>query len=178
MSEPVNIFEYCREMVNRDDRDRYLTTIFVPSSSQNPLWALWAFNQEVAKIRENVSEPMLGEIRLQWWADALMELKADEVREHPVCQALHQVKLDETIVSLLSETITARKMDVFDEGPADFAALCAYGDGVGGALQEAAYRILTSGNSKIEGIEAARALGRAWTMLGLVRALPFHWQAG
>ncbi len=178
MSEPINTFDYCREIVNKDDRDRYLTTIFAPSSFQNQLWALWAFNQEVAKVRENVSEAMLGEIRLQWWADAIEEVKSGAVREHPVCQALNEASLNESTLDLLTETIAARKLDVFDEGPADFAALCDYADGVGGALQEASYRILAVDALVEAGISASRALGQAWTMLGLVRALPFHWQAG
>ncbi|UTW57390.1 squalene/phytoene synthase family protein [Kordiimonas sp. SCSIO 12603] len=164
--------------MNKDDRDRYLTTIFAPSSFQNQLWALWAFNQEVAKIRENVSEAMLGEIRLQWWTDAIDEVKSGAVREHPVCQALNEAGLSESVLDLLKETIAARKLDVFDDGPADFAALCDYADGVGGALQEASYRILAVDASVEAGINASRALGQAWTMLGLVRALPFHWQAG
>ncbi len=178
MSEPIDNYEFCREMISNDDRDRYLISLFAPSGAQKALWALWAFNQEVAKIRENISEPMMGEIRLQWWVDAVDELAKGDFREHPVCMALHEAALPIEIFSLFKETMAARKLDIFDEGPADFAALALYADGVGGALQEAAYRISIDNKVSEQGIICARALGQAWSMLGLVRALPFHWQAG
>ena len=66
--------DYCIDMVRKDDRERYECTLFAPRKLQPKLWTLYAFNQEVAKTRENVSEAMLGEIRLQWWQDVLEEL--------------------------------------------------------------------------------------------------------
>jgi NADH dehydrogenase [ubiquinone] 1 alpha subcomplex assembly factor 6 len=61
-------------MVRRHDRDRFLTTLFAPAAERQALLALYAFNHEVAKTREVVSEPMLGRIRLQWWRDSLDQI--------------------------------------------------------------------------------------------------------
>lgn len=177
MQNPDENTRYCLEMVRKDDGDRYFAALFAPRDAQAGLFALFAFNQEVAKTRETVSEPMLGEIRLQWWQEALDGLSEGRVREHPVVQALAEIPGLPAVLPLMAEVLEARRQDMYDEGLADFAALEAYADGVGGALSEAAQLICWS-DAPVSARKAARASGRAWAMLGLVRALPYHWQSG
>src|ERR1700759_2132900 len=75
-------------IIRQADYDRYLSALFAPAPAQPHLMALYAFNHEVAKTAEAVSQPMLGLIRLQWWRDALAELYDGRSREHEVVQAL------------------------------------------------------------------------------------------
>lgn len=166
---------FCRDMVKQDDRARYETVLFAPRSQQAGLWALYAFNQEVAKTRESVTEPTLGEIRLQWWRDVVGELRSGTVREHPVVSALAALKLSEPVLKLLDNLIDARGRDLYDEGPADQTALENYADSVGGTLSEAALWLCHNGNPTAEEVALVRQTGSAWAMLGLVRAIPFHW---
>lgn len=169
---------YCRNMVREDDRARYDTTLFALRHQRAPLWALYSFNQEVAKTRESVSESALGEIRLQWWQDAVDELKSGIHREHPVIAEMSKYLTDPTVLQLMSEIIHARKDDMYDDGPTDIAALTAYARSVGGALSEAALRVCGENEHMNAGIvEAARKSGSVWAMIGLVRAVPFHWAA-
>jgi NADH dehydrogenase [ubiquinone] 1 alpha subcomplex assembly factor 6 len=65
---------YCAQQLRRLDPDRYLTALFAPDRRREGLFALYAFNLEVARAREAVREPMMGLIRLQWWRDALEEI--------------------------------------------------------------------------------------------------------
>ena len=58
---------YCAEQIRRFDNDRFLCTLFAPTAEREALAAVFAFNVEVARIRESVVERLLGEIRLQWW---------------------------------------------------------------------------------------------------------------
>ncbi len=58
-------------IVRRHDRDRYQTALFAPSDRREALFALYAFNYEVARVRESVTQPMLGRIRLQWWREVV-----------------------------------------------------------------------------------------------------------
>ncbi len=162
-------------MVQQDDRARYETVLFAPREQQARLWALYAFNQEVAKTRESVSEPALGEIRLQWWRDVIGELREGTVREHPVVAALAVAQPSDAVFRLLEDLIDARGQDLYDEGPADQAALEGYADSVGGALSEAAMRLCKTEEPDPDMIDIVRRSGSAWTMLGLVRAIPFHW---
>ena len=72
-------------LVRQHDRDRFLTTLFAPDDRREDLLALYAFNHEVAKTREVVSEPTLGRIRLQWWRDNLEAIYAGQPpRRHGV----------------------------------------------------------------------------------------------
>ena len=64
-------YSYCGALLRRHDADRYLTALFAPGERREALFALYAFNLEIARMREAVSEPMMGLIRLQWWRDAL-----------------------------------------------------------------------------------------------------------
>lgn len=165
---------FCRDMVREDDRERYDCSLFAPASVQPKLWALYAFNQEVAKTRENVSEEALGQIRLQWWRDVIQELREGKTRDHPVVQAMSKELCEKDILGLLEGLIDAREQDLYDEGPADFDALVAYADGVGGLLTETALRLSTVDASG-QLITQAHTVGKAWAMMGLVRAIPFHW---
>lgn len=167
--------EYCRDMVRSDDRERYECALFAPKHVQLGLWALYAFNQEIAKTRENVSEPALGEIRLQWWRDVLDEIRAGQVRDHPVVQAMAATLNEADILKRLEALIEAREQDLYDEGPADQPALEAYARAVGGMLAQTALAVSLKDTPDQALLDRAETLGSAWAMLGLVRAIPFHW---
>ena len=81
----------CERIVWAGDRDRYLATLFAPLDKRPALFSLYAFAVEIARVPERVREPLPGEIRLQWWRDAL-ESGAGEATSNPVFAAL-----DETI---------------------------------------------------------------------------------
>ena len=81
-------FAWCEALVRREDPDRWLASLFIPEAARRHVLALYAFNLEVARVREVVSEPMLGEIRLQWQRDALEKPDDGDVRANPVAAAL------------------------------------------------------------------------------------------
>ncbi len=74
----------CARLLRRYDYDRFLTGLFAPAGRREALYAVYAFNLEIARTREAVSEPMLGQIRLQWWREAIEEIYAGRVRRHEV----------------------------------------------------------------------------------------------
>ena len=108
--------EYCRALIAKADRDRYLSSLLAPRDKQPGLWALYAFNTEIAAIRENISEPGLGDIRLQWWSDALHDLFAGRTQDHPVLRALAQ-PLEQAgwPRAALESMIEARRFDLYDD---------------------------------------------------------------
>src|SRR5438445_9502835 len=76
-------------LVRQHDRDRYQTALFAPADRREALFALYAFNYEIARVRETVTQPMLGQIRLQWWREVLDAAYAGvPPRNHPVAVAL------------------------------------------------------------------------------------------
>jgi len=78
------------EAVRRHDPDRWLATRFISDAqARADVIALYAFNHEITRVPGAVSDPMMGEIRLTWWAEALSEIYEDRtVRRHPVTLAL------------------------------------------------------------------------------------------
>ncbi len=163
----------CGRLVERHDRDRYLGCLFAPEAEREQLFALYAFNHEVAKTAEVVSEPMLGHIRLQWWREALDGIYQGRPRQHEVVLPLARAVAAKGLPrDLLEAVIDARAADLEAEPPADLEALQAYAEGTSTVLLRAALHILGAADAASD--EAARHLGPAWAYLGLLRALPLH----
>jgi phytoene synthase len=156
------------------DYDRYLTAVFAPSHRRETLFALIAFNQEVSRIPEVVSEPMLGRIRLQWWREALDAIYADKpVRHHevtePLAAAIRQARLDRGAFDRL---LDAREKDLEDDPPADLEALERYARDTGGGLT--GLMVEASGVKSDEASTAGERIGTAWALIGLLRAIAHH----
>src|SRR5271165_2540467 len=81
-------YAHCEDLLRRDDRDRWLASLFVPQALRPHIHALYAFSLEIARVREIVSEPLLGEIRFQWWRDALDGTGEAGAKANPVAAAL------------------------------------------------------------------------------------------
>src|SRR3979411_1779368 len=79
---------HCEALVRAADKDRFLATLFAPAGHRGALHALYAFNVEIARVREGVREPLAGEIRLQWWSDVLRGAGHGEIEANPVAAAL------------------------------------------------------------------------------------------
>jgi phytoene synthase len=171
MSDP---FPHCEALVREADKDRFLATLFAPAKYRRPLFALYAFNVEVARVREQAREPMPGEIRLQWWRDVFAGSGREEVRANPVAAAL----LDTVVRYRLpprtfTDLIDARTFDLYDDPMGSIDELDGYARKTSSALIELAARILNDGNDA--GIdELAGHAGVAYAIAGLLAAFPLH----
>jgi NADH dehydrogenase [ubiquinone] 1 alpha subcomplex assembly factor 6 len=170
---PHDSAAYCLEQVRRYDRERYLCALFAPEPARSRLIALYAFNLEVSKVRETVSEALLGQIRLHWWREALAEFDRGVVRAHPIAQAFSAALREAPVrPALLERLLTARELDLDDTPPPTLAALEDYAAGTSASLQQAALDMMGATNEASD--RAAAAVGTAWALIGLLRALPFH----
>lgn len=164
---------YCAEQVRRYDRDRFLTALFAPQPNRDDLLALYAFNLELAKIRETVTEPMLGRIRLQWWRETLDGFERGEVRQHAVAEPLAEtVRRHRLAPAQLARLVEGREHDVAPEPPVDLAALEDYAADTSATLVELALAVLDGGHPAAR--EAARHVGIAHALAGLLLAVPFR----
>src|SRR6266511_6376727 len=128
-------FAHCEGLVRVADKERFLTTLFAPAEHRPALLALYAFNLEIARIREVAHEAVAGEIRLQWWSDVLGGAGRGEVAAHPVAAALlatmARYRLPPERFKVLIDT---RRFDLYDEPMATLADLEAYADGAAASL--------------------------------------------
>jgi phytoene synthase len=171
-----------RTIARDGDPDRYASALFASGACRERLFALYAFNVELARIGEQVSEPQLGEIRLQWWRDALDRACAGETTGHPVADALGlAVRECDLSRQSLADLIDARSFDVSVKIMPDTAALDDYlGDTAGALFKLAAEVGMAEGRAaEPRALErAVRAAGIAYGLTGLMRALPVHVRRG
>jgi phytoene synthase len=121
-------YRHCQEQVRAADRDRFLATLFAPAEKRGPLFALYAFNLEIASVRERAREPMPGEIRLQWWRDVLNGERGGEAAANPVAAALRDTIARCALPTApLLDLIEAHAFDLYDDPMPTLAALEAYG---------------------------------------------------
>ena len=166
-------FQHCAALVRGVDLDRYLAALFAPKARRGPLFALYAFNAEISRIRELAREPMPGEIRLQWWREVLLEGRAGEAAAHPVARALLEAISHHNLPrERLAELIEARRFDVYDEPMASLAELQAYAVATCGAIYECAVRILAGPQVALADI--AGEAGQAETVADVIERLPRH----
>jgi len=164
---------YCAEQVRRYDHDRFLTALFAPQPRRDDLLALYAFNLELAKIRETVTEPMLGRIRLQWWRETLDGFSNGTVRAHAVAEPLAEtVRRHHLPAAQLQRLVDGREHDIEPEPPADLAALEDYAAATSSTLVALALTVLDGGHPVA--LEAARHVGIAHALAGLLLAVPFR----
>src|ERR1700724_989582 len=135
-SEPPADGSSLLQLVRRHDRDRYQTALFAPARLREALLALYAFNYEIARVREIVTEPMLGQIRLQWWREVIAAAFAGApARQHPVAIPLSAV-IREFGLSRepFDRLVDTRERDLADESPASLATLENYAEGTSAPL--------------------------------------------
>ncbi|MEJ0044157.1 MAG: phytoene/squalene synthase family protein [Rhizomicrobium sp.] len=162
--------ETIAELVRRADPDRYLSALFAPARMRPLLHALYAFNIEIARVADTVREPMMGEIRLEWWRETLEAARAGTPRNHDVARALAGLfAASDLPVELFEAMIAARAFDSSSEVFADRAAVEAYCDATSGNLMRLAARILGWEDDAL-----AREAGIAYALAGILRSIPHH----
>ena len=162
---------YVRDLVRNGDVDRYWAALLAPEPMRRHLLALYAFNIELARIAEQVGEPQLGEIRLEWWREAIDDALRGESADHPVLIELAFAASANALPQhTLQAMIDARRFDLRDDPILDFAALERYLTATAGVVFSLGARILGAPEAEAASVRAAAAYG----LTGLMRALPYH----
>lgn len=171
---PPPFGSYVAGLVREGDPDRFFATLFAPASHRDALFALYAFNLDIARVRETIRDPMAGEIRFQWWRDAIMGSARGEIAAHPVASEL--LKAADTYrlpPQALLDLIDARTFDLYDDpmpGMGDLEGYC-------GETSSVLFRlaaIIACGGEDPGGADATGHAGMAYALTGLLRAFPWH----
>ncbi len=165
-------------LVRRHDPDRYRAALFAPAGRREALFALYAFNHEIARVRESVTTPMLGQIRLQWWREAIEEAYSGQpARHHLVAEPLTaMIRGLAPSRAHFDRLIDARERDLADEPFANLSALEDYAEATSATVIRLALELLGVDAPATE--TAAREIGIAHALIGLLRAMPLHVPAG
>ena len=164
---------YCAAEVREYDYARYFAAVFAPPQIRRSLLALYAFNLEIASTRERVSEPLIGEMRLQWWRDTLEAIYEGTVRNHAVVEELAAAIATHSLPKApFDALIDARSFDLADTPPEDLPALERYAAATAGGLAGLAGTICGADHPAV--VQA----GTIWGLAGGLRAVPFHAATG
>ena len=175
--------DYCLNIVKRHDPDRYLLSLFAPSKHRAALWALFAFNYEIAKTREVVSDTTIGLIRLQWWRDAIAEVYEGKlVRQHEVVTPLAQViKSYDLPRELFDNLIYAREFDLEGVAPTNIEGLMKYCEYTSVPLFQLALHIIgQNGTNDTGAVDESKgndttvvSISKRYALVGLIRSVPY-----
>ena len=147
--------------MRRHDPDRYFTSLFAAPPGREALWALYAFNHELARAREAAREPFAALIRLQWWREVVEGARRRHEVAGPLGEALDAGLLD---AGDLGAMIDAREAET--EVMETWPAFEAYLLGTAGGLMVAAARALGEAAP-----ERVRRAGAAYGAMGVLRSV-------
>ena len=168
----------CGAVLREQDRDRWLSCLFAPEDLRHYLHALYAFNLEVARVREVVSDPFPGEVRLQWWRDVVEGAGPGEVHASPIAHAfIDMITICRLPRQPLLNLIEARTFDLYDDVMPTLHDLEGYCGETSSAIIQLATLILSRGEDP-KCADCAGHAGVAYALTGLLRAFPWHCARG
>lgn len=171
---PVGANGECLALVRTLDFDRYLSLLFMPEPERSAAAAIYAFSCEIARTRELVSDPMPGEIRFQWWRDALEAPEGGDADQHPIARDLRRAIADYHLpLKPFLDLIEARTFDLYDDPMPSVGDLEGYAGETASALVQLVAIVLAGGRDPGTAHAAGHA-GVAFAITGLLRALPWH----
>ena len=162
-------------LVRRMDPDRWLAARFIgDAEARTDVIALYALNYELSRAAEVASQPLIGEMRLAWWREAVDEIfEGRPVRRHPVALALSDLVGRRGLAREGLDALIDGRLRELEPWPLEEGEVFDYLDATAGCLMTLAAQVLAP-----ETRADLRPAARAWGLAGLQRAggrLPSSW---
>ena len=157
----------CAQIVERGDPDRFTAAMAAPVAARAVLFPLYALNVEVARAPWAAKEPMIAEMRLQWWRDAVEDLGRGVVRAHEVMGPMAAIK--GLPLDVLDRLIAARRWDIYKDPFEDATAFDAYLEDTGAGLMWLSALAL---GAPAAAEQTVRGVGWAMGLAAFLRAIP------
>jgi phytoene synthase len=165
------------DAVRGADHDRYLSALYAPADKRDALFSLYAFNAEIASVRDRIHEPLPGEVRLQWWRDVITA-ESDAESGHPIADALRAtISANRLPKAAFDNMLEARIFDFYDDPMPSRTDLEGYCGETAAALIQLAAMTLDPQEAPRFAELAGRA-GCAQAITGLLLLLPLHRRRG
>jgi len=162
---------YCAGLVRTHDFVRYVSSLFMAAAERRALLALYAFNVEISRVRDSVSQALPGEVRLQWWRDMLEGAGHGGVEGNPVAaELLRAIGQWGLPIEPLSRLIDEHAFDLYNDPMPTLAALEGYANDTSAALFALAAGIMAPPSAATDHL--ARHAGLADGFTRVIAALP------
>nr|XP_056710516.1 NADH dehydrogenase (ubiquinone) complex I, assembly factor 6 [Euleptes europaea] len=168
---------YCVELVRKRDYEGYLCSLLLPAESRSSVFALRAFNVELAQIKDAVTQKTIGLMRIEFWRKAIEDIYRDNAPKQPVARELWKaVKRQHLTKKWFMKIIDEREKNLDDRAYRNIKELEAYAENTQSSLL---YLTLeTLGVKNIHADHAASHIGKAQGIVTCLRATPFHASRG
>ncbi|HEV8392049.1 MAG TPA: squalene/phytoene synthase family protein [Dongiaceae bacterium] len=165
--------DYCLAQVRQGDRDRYLALLFSPANVRDGLAAVAAFNLELARASSEISESMLGLVRLQWWREAVEEIRAGgATRRHMVVDALSAAtRAYRLSVDRMLAMVAGREEELESDGAPTQAAFESRADATAANLIRLSLEVAGLNPAEPALAAASTEIGRAYATIGCARSV-------
>ncbi|MCP3408695.1 phytoene/squalene synthase family protein [Bradyrhizobium sp. CCGB01] len=168
---PPDNVTFCADLVRSHDFPRYAATLFAPAAERRALLALYAFNVEIVRVRDQVSQPLPGEIRFQWWTDLFSGLVHGSAEGNPVAaELLRAVRDFDLPVEPLSLLVDEHQFDLYNDPMPTLTALEGYLAATSSALLGLAAQVMAPPSEAVEHL--ARHAGLAQGIVQVIANLP------
>ncbi|KAF9046567.1 isoprenoid synthase domain-containing protein [Panaeolus papilionaceus] len=168
---------YCRDYVRKHDYDSYLISHFYPKHAQPGYFAIKAFSVELASIADTVSNTVIGQMRMQFWRDAVKSINDGRPTKHPIALALYEASKKAKLSSYhLKRMVDARDAELQSPSYLTVDSLTSHAEATSSTVLYLLLQLLSVPSSDVS--HAASHLGTAQTFSTLLRALPYHAKKG
>ena len=160
-----------RETLKQADPDRYRAALMADAQRRGDLLILYAFHYELSKVPDVTSEPMVGQIRYEWWREAIEEIySGGEVRRHEISTPLTELLRRTNVPRFwIDRLIDGRARDLDPQPFADMEEAQIYARQTSGQLMQIAVKLIGG-----EPDDAVLKAGEAWGLTGLARSFGYY----
>ncbi|XP_069677054.1 NADH dehydrogenase (ubiquinone) complex I, assembly factor 6 isoform X2 [Periplaneta americana] len=157
------------------DYENFLCTLLLPNNLRTSAFAIRAFNTEVAKVQDQVSDPRLGQMRMKFWEEVVERIYSDNAPSHPVALELHRATQQHKLSKrYLKRLVVARADHLTSATFSDLEAVESYAEQ---SVSPIYYLLLeAAGVQNIHADHAASHLGKAHGIANLIRSIPYNAQ--
>lgn len=154
------------DIVKAHDRDRYIATLFAPEQKRHDLLTLYAFDAEVSRIRVVISDPLPGEIRLQWWREVINGARAGDASGNALASGIVDVIARNALpIAAFEAYFDAKIFEFYNDAFPDTESLEAWCGETSSAILQMATLILDKDTAKL----CADACGHGGVALGITK---------
>merc|ERR1712071_751726 len=168
-------FLYCQELVRKYDYENFLASLLLPSGPREDVIAIRAFNVSVAQVQDQVSQGLIGQMRMKFWEDTLESMYHDAPPSQPVALQLHKaIKTNRLSKQWLQRLVSSREKNLNSKSFQSLSAVETYAEN---SVSPVLYLTLECLNVRnVHADHAASHIGRAQGLVTLLRAVPHNSQ--
>ena len=126
--------EIVRQAARDGEVDHYFAALMAPNVIRDDVMTMAAFAAVIGHVPRAVHEPIMGEVRLQWWRDALLLGVHGEPTGHPIADAVCAVRArhrlpDELLDGVIDAVSSALSHRASPEAATDWTRILARFEG-------------------------------------------------